>query len=83
MTKLNQPFQIDPFWEAYKETLGALRDVGKKFPLKKRLSIFKLYNDISAMPETEDTQLALWKLTELRDLIARGLEPEHKNGVYK
>lgn len=82
MSKSDLRFQIDPFWETYKETLDLLREVGKKFPVKKRLPLFKLYLEISKLPPTEVTQSLLWKLDTLRELMARGLEPKVKNGKY-
>ena len=73
----------NPWLDTYKDTLASLAILGKKFPAKTRLPIFKLYTEIAKLPDgTEGKEATLDNLTRLLELIKRGIEPKNQNGKY-
>lgn len=72
----------DPFWETYKATLDALHSLGIKIPIRSRLPIFRLYTKLEKMEPSLLRDVAMWKLTELRELMVRGYEPKVRFGRY-
>lgn len=80
----------DPFFDTYIETLQVLYDLGIEFTFKQRIPIFEVYTFLDKLraacpPESgtyADIEYAKECLGTLRRLMARGIEPEHVNGVY-
>lgn len=73
----------DPFFDTYIETLEVLAGIGIEFTFKQRIPIFRVYTHLDTLPWTPDVDYARQCLDTLRDLMAKGMEPEHVNGVYK
>lgn len=84
MSDFDSPFIIErePFTEAYLQALEALADVGILLNLNERIPIFRVYSQLHKMEQTDDVEYAMWQLDVLKDLMVRGLEPEHKNNTY-
>lgn len=84
MAEFDGPFIVesDPFYDAYLETLEALASIGVLLEFRARIPIFKIYTDLQRQEQTEEVIQALYHLDVLKELMVRGLEPEHKNNVY-
>jgi len=78
------PFIIErnPFVDVYMEALEALAACGVIIGFRQRIPIFKLYTELQKRQQTDDVVYALGRLDLIRVLMARGLEPEHKNNTY-
>lgn len=72
----------DPFFDSYIETLEVLANIGIEFSFKQRIPIFRVYTHLDTMPWSAEVDYARECLDTLRELMARGLEPEHRGGVY-
>lgn len=84
MNDYRPPFIIesDPFLDAYIEALQALEAVGILIEFKQRIPIFQIYNKLNAMEPSDDVEQAQYAVEVLKELMIRGLEPEHKQGRY-
>jgi len=78
------PFVIerDPFWDAYVETFQVLHHLGIELEFNKRIPIFQLYTRLQKQEQTDDVLHALYMLEIVKNLMARGLEPEHNKSRY-
>lgn len=78
------PFVIatDPFFDAYIATLEALANVEIYYEFKQRLPIFHVFNELQQLEPSEDVSNAIQLVDVLKELMIRGLEPEHVNGYY-
>lgn len=72
----------DPFFDIYIESLGVLSDLGIDFDFKQRIPIFKVYTHLCEIDQTDQVIYAKQLLDLLRDLMSRGLEPEHNGDTY-
>jgi hypothetical protein len=83
VNEFDNPFiiQTDPFFDTYIETLEVLAGLGLLFDYKQRLPIFKVCLELQKLGPSDDVDEALELLDMLRELMARGLEPEH-DGIY-
>lgn len=84
MNESDLPFIIerDPFWDAYVETFQILHALGIEVEFNARIPVFRLYSRLQKEEQTEDVMHALYMLEIIKNLMARGLEPEHKNNRY-
>ena len=84
MNDFDSPFviQSDPFVDAYLETVEALAVLEIFVQYKQRIPIFKIYTDLQKREQVDEVRRALYLLDVLKDLMVRGLEPEHKNNEY-